>query len=182
MNSLDLHLDREIALTYKLFQGKIQETLLRLRSEYLSPIKTAHFSRRLEEVKSHPEVLEQWNNLCPVLGDAIAVHPYGSIQIIQGNLELWDSIAKSRLHDGVIELQGNSYDNLDGYHIMGMKRLNKEKFKEEIFSYLDISAEGRELFFPLRLYPYLTLLAFNGSAKILGTSRLDDNGCLIGIR
>lgn len=182
MNSLDLHLDGEVALTYRLYHGKVQETLLRLRSEYLSPIGAAHFSRRLEGVKVYPEVLERWNNLCPTLGDAVAVHPYGSVRIMRGNLELWGSIAKSRLREGVTELRGNSYDALGGYHIMGMKRLHQEKFKEEVFSHVNISAEGRELCLPIRAYPYLTLLAFSNGARVLGTSRLDENGCLIGVR
>ncbi|GEM_PF-4902266 len=182
MNSLDLHLNGEVVLPYNLYQGKVQELLLKLRSAHLSPLGAAHFSRRLEEVTESPEVFQEWSNLCPVLGDGIAIHPYGSVRIFRGNEKLWNDLAVSTLREGVVELAGNSYSALEGHYIIGMKRLNKEKFKQEIFSYFDLSAEGRDFFFPIKDFPYLTLLAFNNGTKILGASRLDDQANLIGIR
>lgn len=184
MNPLDLHLDNEIY--YKMYsEGKIQEKLFQLRSEHRYPLGASAFIKRLEAVQAYPGVLEKWNNSCPTLGDAIAVYPlpYGSVRLLVGNPRLWDYLAKSPLRDGVIELRGNSYDDLGGYHIPGTKRIReKEKFKEEIFSYFTISAEEREVCLLNRPYPYLTLLAFNNSAKVLGVSRLDESDYLIGVR
>lgn len=184
MNSLDLHLDDELYFkTYS--EGKIQEKLLQMLSEHRSPMGVSAFSRRLEEVKLHPSVLGKWNNACPTLADTIAVYPYpyGSVRLLLGNPSLWYYISQRDLRDGVIELRGNSYEKLGGYHIPGIKRIHKkEEFKKEVFSYFAVSAEGRELCFPQKPFPYLTLLAFNNSAKVLGASRLDDNGYLIGVR
>lgn len=184
MNSLDLHLDDELYFKVN-SEGKIQEQLLQILSEHRSPMGVSAISKRLEEVKLYPSVLEKWNNACPTLADAIAVYPYpfGSVRLLCGRPRLWYYLSQSELRDGVVELQGNSYDKLGGYHIPGIKRIReKEEFKKEVFSYFDVSAEGRGVCFPQRPFPYLTLLAFSNSAKILGASRLDDNGCLIGVK
>lgn len=184
MNSLDLHLDDE--LYFKVYsEGKIQEKLVQILSEHRSPLGVSAFVKRLEEVKNHLPVLEEWNNACPTLADALAVYPfpYGSVRLLSGNPSLWYYISQSKLRDGVIELRGNSYERLGGYHIPGVKRIHKkEEFKREVFSYFEVSTEGRELCFPQRPFPYLTLLAFNNSAKVLGASRLDDHGRLIAVK
>jgi len=184
MNSLDLHLDDE--LYFKVYsEGKIQEKLVQMLSEHRSPMGVSAFVKRLEEVKSYPHVLQEWNNACPNLADALAVYPfpYGSVRLLTGNPGLWYKISQQGLRDGVIELRGNSYERLGGYHIPGIKRIHKkEEFKKEVFSYFGVSSEGREVCFPQRPFPYLTLLAFNNSAKVLGASRLDDQGRLIAVR
>ena len=123
MNSLDLHLEGEVMLPYKLYMGKVQENLLQLLSEQRQPMGAWDFTQRLKEVEEYPEVLEPWNNLCPTLGDGIAIHPYGSVRIIRGNQGLWDYIAGSKLRKGLVELQGNKYDTLGGAHILGRQML-----------------------------------------------------------
>ena len=73
MDSLDLHLESEVVLPYKLYLGRVQENLLQLLSEQRQPMGAWDFTQRLKEVEKNPEVLESWNNLCPILGDAIAI-------------------------------------------------------------------------------------------------------------
>ena len=189
MNSLDLHLEDEVSLPYKLYSGSagnIQEKLQQLRSEHRSPIGALHFINRLKEIETHPKVLEEWNNLCPTLGDAIARHPYESARIIRGNIGLWNYIAKHKLREGVIELRGTAYDHAGGLHVPGFRVIKKSVNEEEIFFYLGLEKDqsaGQGVSFPkAKDFPYLTLLAFNNSARVLGSSRLDENGCLIGIR
>jgi len=185
MDSLDLHLESEVVLPYKLYLGRVQENLLQLLSEQRQPMGAWDFTQRLKEVEEDHEVLEPWNNICPILGDAIAIHPYGSVRIIRGNQRLWDYIARSRLREGVVELLGKKYDTLGGAHILGSQMLRYNRDEDDlrnVFSYLRISPD-REIHFPaVRNYPYLTLLAFSNSGRILGTSSLDENACLVGIK
>ena len=186
MNSLDLHVDFEVVLPYKIYPGEVQGNLSTLLLENRHPMGASDFIKRLKRIEVYPEVLERWNNLCPTLADAIVVHPYGSIRVIRCNARLWNIIANSKLHEGVIELKGNRYDALGGAHILGMQILNYRRKRDDlrnVFSYLDISPKNCSFCLPkVRDYPYLTLLAFNHSAKVLGASRLDENGYLIGVR
>ncbi|MEK6939278.1 MAG: hypothetical protein AABX31_00975 [Nanoarchaeota archaeon] len=196
MNSLDLHWDREIPLPYKLYQDdeNLQEKLRRLLSEYRSPIGALHFINRLKEVEAHSAVYEKWSNLCPTLGYLIArapPYPFGSIKIIRGEKRLWDFIGTSPLQEGVIQISERQHLSLDGFLIPGVAMRNisarpPQKLEEEIFSYLGLEknqSTGRSVCLPkVRDYPYLTLLAFSSGGKMLGSSRLDDHGCLIGVR
>lgn len=189
MNSLDLHLEGEAYYPYRLIQGKVQELLLNLRAKHLSPIGTAHFCRRLEEVRDYPDVFKEWSNLCPVLGDVMAKlpeYPFGSAKIIRGNIRLWDYLSKAKVVDGVVELSDKQYRSLEGLLIPGIslrRDTRSERLKEDIFSYLEIPSEDRNFMFPKRReYPYLTLLAFSNSAKILGSCRLDDYATMIAVR
>ena len=183
MNSLDLHLEGEVILPYKRYDGNIQEILRQLRSEHRSPLDVLHFINRLKEVEGDPLVNEKWKNPL-TLGGAMARHPYGSAKIMCGNSELWDYLAKSKLRDGMVELHGTAYDNLTGLHVPGFRVIQNSVDKQEIFSYLGLEDRaGRRILFPkVRDYSYITFLAFSHSAKILGTSRFDENGSLIGIR
>ncbi|MBI2582111.1 hypothetical protein HYV87_03230 [Candidatus Woesearchaeota archaeon] len=189
MNHLDLYPPGEVVLPYDFYRGKLQEKLSLLPSEHRSPMSASDFAKRLKDLEAYPGVLERWNNLCPTLGDVIArlpEYPFGSAKIVSGNPRLWDYIARSEVRDGVIELKNKQYNALNGLLIPGIrlrKNAKDETLKEDIFSYLGISAEGKELCLPkARDYTYLTLLAFNNSAKVLGSSRMDDEGCLIGVK
>ncbi|MDP3698234.1 MAG: hypothetical protein Q8R47_01465 [Nanoarchaeota archaeon] len=183
MDSLDLHLEGEVILPYKRYDGNIQEILRQLRSEHRSPLSVFHFINRLKEVEVDAMVSEKWKNPL-TLGGAMARHPYESAKIMCGNPELWDYLAKSKLRDGVVELCGTAYDNLAGLHVPGFRVIQNSVHEQGIFSYLGLEepTERRILFPKVKDYPYITLLAFSHSAKILGTSRLDENGSLIGIR
>ncbi|HLD40436.1 MAG TPA: hypothetical protein VJB13_04830 [Candidatus Nanoarchaeia archaeon] len=186
MNSLDLHLPKELELPYQLYTGNIQEMLLQLRSGQRRPMYMFDFMKRLGQITSYPDLSQQWKNLCPTLGDAIAWHPYGSVRFIGGGPGLWDSLLKSRLQDGVVELVGNSYESLEGLHIPAFRLLkpdNRNALEKEIFAYFGVSSEGRHIAFPKpKGYPCLTLLAFSNEGKLLGHSRLDDKGSLVGVK
>ena len=192
MNSLDLHLPGEAELPYQLYTGKVQEMLSQLCSDQRRPMSIFDFMKRLEQIKKYPEVSQEWNNLCPTLGDALAWHPYGSVRFIGGSPTLWDKLSRSTMREGVIELAGNSYDALGGLHVPGwklLKRAGDEKaadinaLEKEIFSYFGVSSEEKRIVFPSpREYPCVTLLAFSNQGKMLGNSRLDDKGCLVGVK
>jgi len=90
----------------------------------------------------------------------------------------------------VVELNGRSYEALGGYLVPGIVMRQSSEMKEnleaEIFSYLGLDqnvAKGKRICFPkAREYPYLTLLAFNHNAEVLGSSTLDSGNCLIGVK
>lgn len=192
MKLSDLHLD--IELYYKLYSaGSVQEKIRLARVEHRYPIGAADFVNRLEQVTAYPLQYENWNNACPTLGDAIIrlpTYPLGSVRIIRGNSALWNFASNRNLRDGVIQLQGSEYERFDSLLIPGimMRRYpeKKQKLEKEIFSYLGLGrdqAAGKRVCFPkAREYPYLTLLAFSSSAKILGSSLLNENTNLIGIK
>jgi len=188
--SHELHLDHE--LYYKNYPGRVQEGLSKLLCEHRYPLGVSDFLKRLEEVKTSPQVLEKWNNLCPTLGDAIIclpTYPFGSIRIIRGNQKIWNYLAKSTLRDGVVELKERTYEALGGHLIPGVimrtiKERKPEHFEEEIFSYLGVEdhAKERSFCFPkARPYPYLTLLALSHGGKRVGCSKLDELGCVVGV-
>ena len=196
MNSLDLHLDGEVPLPYKLYQGSgnLQEKLRQLLSEYRSPIGALHFINRLKKVEGNSTVYEKLSNLCPTLGDFITrapTYPFGSAKIIRGEKRLWDLVGKYPVREGVIEISERRYLSLEGFLIPGvtMRKIStrpSQKLEEVIFSYFGLDKEqstGRGFCLPqAREYLHLTLLAFSSGGKMLGSSRLDEHGCLIGIR
>ena len=192
MNQLDLYLDSEVVLPYKMYIGKVQEKLLQLLSESRRPMDAPGYVKRLKQVSSSPEVLAAWNNSCPTIGDAIATfpNPYGGIIIVRGTPELWSFMTGSRLTEGAIKLSGTAYDALGGLHVPGIKMMRKgqeqKSLEEEIFSYLGLEKEqftARKICFPKsRDYPYITLLGLSNSARVLGSSLLDEHDCLIGVK
>ena len=194
MNSLDLHLPGEVELPYELYQGKVQEKLQQLQSEFRYPVGAADFVKRLKEAEVCPAVYGKLSNLCPTLADLIArapPYPFGSTKIIRGEKRLWDFVGKCPVREGVIQISERQYLSLEGFLIPGVTVRNisttpPQKLEEEIFSYLGLEKDqstGRSICLPkVRDYPYLTLLAFNNSGRVLGASRLDDNGRLMGIK
>ena len=194
MNSLDLHLPGEVVLPYELYQGKVQEKFQQLQSEFRYPLGAADFVKRLKEAEVCPVVYKRLSDLCPTLGDFIArvpPYPFGSTKIIQGEKRLWDFVGKCPIQDGVVHISERQYLSLEGFLISGvaMRTISTtppQKLEEEIFSYLGLEndqSKGRSICLPkVRDYPFLTLLAFSNGGKVLGSSRLDENGSLIGVR
>jgi len=204
MNSEALHLQGEITFRYHLYKGKAMEELPQILNKNQLPLLTSEFMSRLAKVKTHSDkCFQNWCNICPVTGDAIARHRYGSARFIRGTPALWDFMIKSRVDAGVIRLEERQYERLDGLYLPEIKirkyngrNISSEVvFSNQIFNFLAneenvlkdfLACHDQDLYgisLPkVRDYTYLTLLGLsNGGKTISGVDLLEGGEMMVGV-